>query len=296
MNIRTDLALERMEVLTGAVPQGVTREELEEGGVKITRIRVEGEQGAAALQKPPGTYVTLDLRPFQTVTGRLEEEVEAAANQIRPFLPDNPFLPDKGLVLCVGLGNADITPDTIGPMTTASVLATRHIMGEIAASAGLEGLRPVAALAPGVLGQTGMETAEVIYAVCRELSPAAVIAVDALASRSVERLGCTVQIADTGICPGSGVQNARKALTRESLGVPVIAVGVPTVVDMATIAYDLAEGSVDASMISHRGRTMMVTPREIDVIVEQASKLLAFSINRALQPQLSFEELSSLVS
>ncbi len=290
MNIRTDLALERMEVLTGAVPKGVTQEELEEGGVKVTRIRVEDEQGAAALQKPPGTYVTLDLRPFKTVTDRLEEEVEAAANQIRPFLPD------KGLVLCVGLGNADITPDTIGPMTTASVLATRHIMGEIAASAGLEGLRPVAALAPGVLGQTGMETAEVIYAVCRELSPAAVIAVDALASRSVERLGCTVQIADTGICPGSGVQNARKALTKESLGVPVIAVGVPTVVDMATIAYDLAEGRVDASMVSDRGRTMMVTPREIDVIVEQASKLLAFSINRALQPQLSFEELSSLVS
>lgn len=289
MNIRTDLALERVEVLSGQIPPGVTRQQHRRGDVTVTRIIVEDACGAKALQKPPGSYVTLDYRPFQTITDRLEEEVEAAAEEIRSFLPE------KGLVLCVGLGNADITPDTIGPLTAASILATRHIMGEVAKSAGLEGLRPVAALSPGVLGQTGIETAEIIQGVCRELKPCAVIAVDALASRSVERLGCTVQISDTGITPGSGVQNARKALNKEALGVPVVAIGVPTVVDMATIAYDLWEGKEEGK-ISERGQTMMVTPREIDLIAEQASKLLAFSINRALQPQLTFEELSSLVS
>lgn len=208
------------------------------------------------------------------------------------------MLPKDGLVLVVGLGNCNITPDNLGPMTAKNVLATRHIKGEIARSTGLSALRPVAVIAPGVLGQTGIESAELIASVSKKLSPCAIIVIDALASMKLERLGCTVQISDTGISPGAGVNNARPKIDSSNLGVPVISIGVPTVVDAVTIACNLTGASKESlkSQISPRGEIMMVTPREIDLLIERAAKLSGLAINRALQPEFSIEDIATLIS
>jgi spore protease len=187
----------------------------------------------------------------------------------------------KGPVLVAGLGNNDITPDAIGPRTVRQVLATRHIGGELARENGFDALRPTAAIAPGVLGQTGMEIAEIIRALAATLKPAAVIAVDALAAGDVSRLGTTIQISSAGISPGSGVMNAREELSEKSLGLPVISVGVPTV--------------IDAAALTGSSTPMMITPRDIDLLVGRAGKALSLIINKALQPELSFEEIAYLV-
>ena len=275
--IRTDLAMEQLEGFDG-IPEGVGRRQYEKEGVTVTEVSVT-EQGAATLGKPAGKYVTLELTPFRSPGMNFEGELSVVAEELRRFLPD------EGLVLVAGLGNEEITPDAIGPRTAAGILATRHL--EDAASIGLPGLRPVAAVAPGVLGQTGIETAEFIRSLCDRIRPAAVIAVDALAAGAVSRLGNTVQLADSGIAPGSGVQNKRKTLNRETLGIPVVALGVPTVADAAVFADGEAPGSAALS-------GCMVTPREIDVIVDKAASMLALAINRALQPTLSVEELLGL--
>ena len=197
--------------------------------------------------------------------------------------------------LVVGLGNAQITPDALGPLTVRQILATRHIPAQLAEQTGLSGLRPVAAIAPGVLGQTGIETGEIILSIVRDLSPAAVVAVDALAAGSPERLGCTIQLSDSGISPGSGVLNARKELSRQSLGVPVLSLGIPTVVDGGTLVCGLL-GCEDESRVPEEARAMMVTPRDVDALIERGAKHLSLALNAALQPQLSLEEISYLVS
>ena len=181
-------------------------------------------------------------------------------------------------------------------------MATRHITGEVARSTGLEALRSVAAIAPGVLGQTGIEVSEVIQSIVQKINPAALIVIDALASMETSRLGTTIQICNTGISPGSGVGNARPGLNQETMGVPVLGIGVPTVVDAKTMARDLlnADGhTCNEEQVSRktqpRGEPLMVTPREIDLLIERASKLLAMSINGALQPNFSVEEIMALV-
>ena len=200
----------------------------------------------------------------------------------------------------MGLGNDNITPDALGPRTIDKIRATRHISAELAKSVGLEGLRMVSALAPGVLGQTGIETGEIIMGVSKSVKPSAVITVDALASRRLSRLGCTVQIADTGVTPGSGVGNARAQINEQTLGVPVIAVGVPTVVDAATLANDLlGDNEEDKDLFSKldgQGADMIVTPREIDLMIDRAAKLLALAINSALQPTLTVEDIMAMTS
>jgi spore protease len=223
--------------------------------------------------------------------------MEALAEEIKKLLPK------EGLVLIAGLGNYQVTPDALGPKTASLTFATRHIQGEIARSTGLDGLRPVAVLAPGVLGQTGMETGEILASLCKELKPSAVIVVDAMASRKTERVGTTIQICDTGISPGSGVGNARPQLNSETLGVPVIAMGVPTVVDAKTLAADLAmqsgaqESAVEKLQNSAEphGTAMIVTPREIDLLIERAAKLLSLAINTALHPDFTPEDFALLV-
>lgn len=162
-----------------------------------------------------------------------DKRLETVGNEIKRLLPVN------GLVLVAGLGNMEITPDSLGPKTSRRVLATRHIGGEIARSTGLDRLRPVAVMQTGVTGQTGIETGEYILSIVRRIRPTAVVAIDALASRRTERLGCTLQISDTGISPGAGVGNHRTKITKETIGVPVIAIGVPTVVDAQTLAVDI---------------------------------------------------------
>ena len=287
MGIRTDLMIEHTTFAKEFTPDGVTRNVVQRGHVTITRIAVETEQAAQRLAKPQGNYLTLEMDSLKGYSSQFEQEVELIGKEISSLLPK------QGLIFVVGLGNSQITPDDIGPHTCRYVLATRHLINGIAEQTGLDMLRPVAVASPGVLGQTGMETVEMIAGICQKIKPSAVVVVDALAARDINRLGRTIQISDTGIVPGSGVQNRRKELSIQTLGVPVIAIGVPTVVDMATIASDLLQTNCN---IPDRAKTMMVTPREIDQIVAQSSKMLAMGINCALQPELSVSELMGLTA
>ena len=281
MDYRTDLAMERRELIGDSVPEGVHFEEQHEGKTKITRIRIETEQGAAAIGKPCGNYITLEIPAPTANPNESENEIELIAKELTALLPQN------GCVLVAGLGNHNITPDAIGPKTVENTLSTRHV----AQSMPEFEFRPVAALAPGVMGQTGIETGDVIRSVCKQIGAACVIAVDALASRSTHRLGCTVQISDTGISPGSGVGNQRAELSQKTLGVPVIALGVPTVVDALTVAADALSQGGEAYIDEQKLKGFMVTPREIDSVITGVTKVLALAIGRALQPALSVSDL-----
>lgn len=293
MEWRTDLALERREILH-SIPDGVQSEELDRGEDHITRMRITDDAAAQQLGKPTGNYITIQTPPLGKAAGYRPDSAEHAAAELRALLPA------EGGVLVIGLGNTQITPDALGPRATASVLATRHIERALARGAGLGNLREVSVLSPGVLGQTGMETAEIIRAVVRELEPVAVITVDALASARLDRLGCTVQMTDTGIAPGSGVGNTRARIDRDTVGVPVISIGVPTVVDALTLAAELTHHPADDPELSHavepNGARMVVTPREIDLLVEHAAKLVGLAIGRALQPHISIEDMMAITS
>lgn len=292
MQLRTDLALEQKEMLEeeSRPPEGVESDEIQMGPVRVTRIRVRNEAGERALGRKIGTYVTVEVPPLTDDAGLDENALAAVRRELSALLPE------EGAVLVAGLGNTRITPDALGPKTAGRVLATRHIAGEVARAAGLGELRPVAVLAPGVLGQTGMETAEILAGSVERIRPAAVVVVDALASRRLNRLGCTVQISDTGISPGAGVGNRRQEISRATLGVPVVSMGVPTVVDAGTLAWDLLGGRPpkDAELTNPRGAGMIVTPREIDLLIDRAALLVAQAINCALQPGLDSETLLSL--
>ena len=210
-------------------------------------------------------------------------------------------MPVNGLVLVAGLGNIEITPDALGPKAASGVLATRHISGEIARSTGLDRLRAVAVINTGVTGQTGIETGELLLGVIQRVRPSAMIVIDALASRRLGRLGCTVQISDTGISPGAGVGNHRFRIDAGSMGIPVIAIGVPTVVDALTLAFDLLDIDDERQSVALReavspeGRTMVVTPKEVDLLVERAARLISLSINYALQSDMEPEDLLCLL-
>lgn len=270
MQGRTDLAVE-----AATIGEGVTAEERTVGDMTVIKT-VLTDQGARRCGKAAGTYVTAQFPALTDNEDDLERTAQVLGEELRSLLPQT------GTVLVVGLGNEAITPDALGPRAVSMVLATRHIRGEFARSTGLCDLRPVAVVATGVLGNTGVESREMTESLCRTVSPAAVIAVDALAARSTARLGTTVQFSDTGIAPGSGVGNDREALTKETLGVPVIGVGMPTVVDAETIAREWA-GETEPKGSS----MMMVTPREIDLLILRAAKLIAMTLNAALQPEYS---------
>ncbi len=277
MQFRTDLAME------AAADAAVHKQQAE--GMELCTLDLTAEE-AARIGKSAGRYITAIVPPLTDDERDLEKKAIVLGEQLRHLLPEG------GSVLVVGLGNEAITPDALGPRCASMVLATRHIQGEFARSVGLDDLRPTVVFKPDVLGNTGLESSEMVRGVCRVLKPAAVIAVDALAARSVARLGCTVQLSDTGISPGSGVGNNRKALNRETLKLPVIGIGVPTVVDAGTLARDLT-GS-EQTAVSPRGAEMMVTPREIDLMIARAARLLAMTIHAALQPTYSPLELLSI--
>ena len=212
-----------------------------------------------------------------------QQEIDAAADCIRSLLPQ------EGTVLVVGLGNSSITPDALGPQVAQHILVTRHLTEELARSLGMGSLRKTAALIPGVLGQTGVESGELTAALVNFIQPSAVIVVDALAAQDYGRLGRTIQISDSGIAPGSGVQNSRKELSRRTLGIPVLSIGVPTVIDAATLAAQLTGSSCEQAH-----QTAMVTPREIDRLIGHSAKFIALAINKALYPELSLEEIGFL--
>ncbi len=298
---RTDLALEARELWqerAGETSQleGVEARTGEREGFRSETVHILDERGEQALGKPAGTYVTLTMDGLQ----RREEDAfgrgaRAVAGVLRELMgPEG----EKGGALVVGLGNRAITPDAIGPKVHEYTLVTRHLVEGVPEHFG--SFRPVASLAAGVLGTTGMESGELVQAVCRSLKPAWVIAVDALASRSLERLCRTVQISDTGIVPGSGVGNARMALDEKSLGIPVIAVGVPTVVDAGTLCLDLLEDAgekdFDPSSFRGEGAEWFVTPRNVDSQVDILSRILGLGISTALHVDFSVEDVEKWTS
>ena len=296
---RTDLAIEAAQLWregggAGELP-GVIQEEHTREGYPVTTVRIINDQGAKAIGKPVGTYVTL------TLTGLARREEDAfgrAARAIAAELAALLSLPDQAPALVVGLGNRAITPDNIGPRAADHTMVTRHLVEQVPEHFG--SFRPVAALAAGVLGTTGVESGELVRAVTETIRPACVVAVDALASRSLERVCTTVQLADTGITPGSGVGNARAALNKDRLGVPVIAVGVPTVVDGATLAADLlaeaGQADLDPQALGDVGADLLVTPRDIDARVADLAKVVGFGINLALHPGLTVEDVELFLS
>ena len=289
---RTDLAAEARELWresageTTALP-GVAARDYRREGFSVTRVEILDEAGAEALGKPAGTYVTVDLGPyFENRAGRFAPAVRALAGELAPLLPE------EGAVFIAGLGNAAMTPDAIGPAAVGHLLITRHL------GKAVPGLRPVAGAAAGVLGTTGMEAAEWVRGMAERVAPAAVVVIDALAARGAERLCRTVQIADTGIIPGSGVGNARQALNRETLGVPVVSVGVPTVVDALTLAADLLPGGAEAvpEGLARRGRSLFVTPRDVDEQIRELGRVVGYAVNLALQRGLTVADLEALLA
>lgn len=286
MDFRTDLAIERREILDKDDNNGVITQVFEDGNVKFTKIIITNQSGADLIGKPVGTYVTAEIPSLMKRPADNEDIINSISKQIKSLLPEN------GTILVAGLGNDDITPDAVGPYSASMILATRHLDGEFLSDFGMENIRSVAAFVPGVLGKTGVEAAESISGIVKSVKPSCVIVIDALAARKVSRLGKTVQISDTGIVPGSGVGNSRNAVNKDTLGVPVISIGIPTVVDAQTLVNDLTDCGEIKNLESEN---MIVTPREIDLVVERSAEIIALSVNRALQPQLSVEEILMLV-
>lgn len=277
---RTDLAVEAHRVRADAGRlEGVEIEEADRDGFHIASVYVRSPAASKELCKPIGVYHTVTLEP---VLRRESDAFGAAASLLaellRMLLPNVP----RASVLVVGLGNRAITPDAIGPKAVESVFVTRHLRQQLPED--FAALRAVSALAPGVLGNTGIEAASLVQAVVRDLQPDVLIAVDALACAEPERLCRSIQLSDTGITPGSGVGNHRQALNKETLGIPVLAVGVPTVMDIRTVTEHTALDNV------------FVTPRNIDAVVSDFSKLIGYAVNLALQDNLTIEDLDLLLS
>lgn len=282
---RTDLAVETAEELSSSRDifspgTGVTRTESLHCGCPVTRIRVATDAGASLLRRPPGAYVTVDLRPLLSRQEPLLPRAAAClSRELRALLP-----PGEGTALVVGLGNSAMTPDAVGTAALEHLLVTRHLLQAMPRQ--FAGLRPVASLRPGVLSATGVETLELIRGAAAHIRPAVVIVIDALAARSRHRLCATVQLSDTGLTPGSGVGNHRKAVNARTLRLPVVAVGVPTVIDGAALC-----GDEDAAPSG-----LFVTPQDIDRRIRDMGALLGTAITLALQPTLTAADVTALLS
>lgn len=294
MAFRTDLAVEAIENhKTAAALPHVRQSDRTLEGFAVHEVRILSEDAAREIGKPQGRYLTLEL---DALIRREEDAFPRACKALSTLLRELLPRPNDGPVLIAGLGNRMITPDAIGPQTADHVIATRHLVAQSPAI--FADWRPVSALAPGVLGQTGVETGEVICGVLDRVRPAAVIAVDALAAGRLSRLLRTVQLADTGITPGAGVGNARTALNEETLGVPVIAVGVPTVVDGATLAHEISSqlGQPDCEALDDLSQPVMITTRDIDHEVADISRMIGYAVNMALHPHLSVADIDLYLS
>ena len=294
MAFRTDLAVEAIENHnTAAALPHVRQSDRTLEGFAVHEVRILSEDAAREIGKPQGRYLTLEL---DALIRREEDAFPRACKALSTLLRELLPRPNDGPVLIAGLGNRMITPDAIGPQTADHVIATRHLVSQ--SPEVFADWRPVSALAPGVLGQTGVETGEVICGVLDRVRPAAVIAVDALAAGRLSRLLRTVQLADTGITPGAGVGNARAALNEETLGVPVIAVGVPTVVDGATLAHEISSqlGQPACEALDDLSQPVMITTRDIDHEVADISRMIGYAVNMALHPHLSVADIDLYLS
>ncbi len=281
--IRTDLA---SECVTAAVRQGIRVTEQEHGEVRLTRTEILTEEGEKAAGKPRGTYVMLQIGKLwlaseevvQSVTAMLQAQISEFSERLAPHAQN---------VLVAGLGNRQITPDALGPLATEALTVTRHVKAEAPQLYEALGSLALSAIAPGVTGQTGIETAELLKGVVAHVKPDLLIAIDALAARSAERLATSIQLSDSGIAPGSGVGNRRNVLSRETLGVPVLVIGVPTVVDSSTLIFDvLSQAGIDDPVeplraILENGRSFFVSLKESDEAVRVLAQTIATAINRA---------------
>ena len=293
--IRTDLAMESWRAQQGAELPGVSVSTWDAEGASVTEVVIETDAGADLVGKPVGKYVTLEC---PLIAAHDPDAREAAAGllgeELALMLPEG-----DGPVLVIGLGNRMVTPDSLGPKVVDGTLVTRHLY-EALPDAVDERMRPVCAIAPGVLGITGVETQEIALGIVQHIAPRAVIAIDALAAQSSHRIGTTIQLTDSGIQPGSGVGNRRKAITCETMGAPVIAIGVPTVVDAGTLVADLTEQAgrtgIRAEDFERFGGGMVVTPKEIDKNVSDIAKLVGYGINMALHPGITVEDINLFIS
>lgn len=285
MRVRTDLALEARESFEGQEKEihGVTVEEQydEVLDLKITRVQILSERGAREMGKPIGTYLTLEAPGMAVPDEDYHREVsEVLADCLKELAGEE----KEQSILVAGLGNREVTPDALGPQTVSHLMITRHLFQEYGRETmGMQGACSMSGITPGVMAQTGMETSEILQGVIDQTKPDLLIVVDALAARSTKRLGRTIQLTDTGIQPGSGVGNHRGSLTKESLGVPVIALGVPTVVEAAAIISDV-QGSSERMPPHLNG--MFVTPKNIDEMIRQLSFTVSEALNLAFQPVL----------
>ena len=288
---RSDLAMERWNAAKishgrGRGVPGVTYRRTTVQGIGVHTMAVETQEAAEVLCKPIGNYYTVSLdKTIKRVDDSFADTAQCIAHLLRRVLPHG----DHFLIVC--LGNPNITPDAIGPKCSESIMVTRHLKEWMPQD--FAPFSTVSMICPGVLGTTGIESANIVKGVVEAVRPHAVIAVDALAAASPDRLCRTVQICDTGIEPGSGVGNRRYALNTETLGVPVISIGVPTVVDADTFIYSMME---DAAPKQGRGEGLFITPREIDSIVAHSSKLVAYGINLALHNDLTLEDIDLFIT
>ncbi len=307
--IHTDLALEARDIAKerhGHEPPGIESDTERQGEMLISRVNILTEEAGRHVGKQPGYYVTVEAEGLRSRDRDRQEKIAfQVAKEVEGFIA-RLKLKDEDHCLVVGLGNWDATPDALGPRVVSRILVTRHLLATSPSEKRGE-LRPVAALAPGVLGTTGLETGEIILGVASRIKPQFIIVIDALASRNTSRMGATIQIADTGIHPGSGLGNKRIGITPQTLGIPVIAIGVPTVVEATTIVQDALSDinrgpfpsnnpkaspslSVVERVLSPYFHSLIVTPKEIDVMIEDLARVISGALNIALHPGVSPEE------
>ncbi len=290
MSIRTDLAMESAAQISESAPiNGVTQTQRTHDNAQIivTEISVTNIHASDVLGKPMGKYITVENTkgPFSLYSDLFNEQADILCEELKKLIGSQPQK-----IMFAGLGNRAITPDSLGPITAEKIFATRHIK-RLAKDIDTSDLSDVSVVTTGVMAQTGMESSETVKALCDHVSPDLVIVVDALACSDLNHLGTTIQLTDTGISPGSGVENARKELSQQTLGVPCIAIGVPTVSDMNTIAE-----SITSDPIPQQFNGMLVTPKSIDNLILRSADLIAASVNRTFHPTLSDEEITSLIS
>ncbi len=273
MSIRTDLIA---EIKTEKAPKTSGIETYEEiiGKTNLSTVRITSDNASKILGKPKGIYCTVSFPRLDFVSDTADI-IKATVKSLKTVVAT-----DIINTLVIGLGNTDITPDALGPKTCDRVLATRHLTDNLKHNLGLDDLKSVCCITPNVLGKTGIESYDLVTAACKKINPDLIIAIDALAARDPERLCRTVQISNSGISAGSGVNNSRKPLNFDTVGVPVIAVGIPTV--------------IDANSFFNTDENMMVTPKEIDLLVEKAAQILSRAINIFLQPKIDIDIIESL--
>ncbi len=285
-SVRTDLALENREIYKEAaknedeIPGINATFDTSEEGISITRVSIFSEEGSNALGKPIGEYITIES-PF--MNDEVIEFDEKITKKVSEFIKELGHLTPKDGVLVVGLGNSDVTPDALGPKTIDNLTITRHLL-EYSPDLLPGNSRPVSAIVPGVLGTTGIDTCDIIKGIVEKTTPNLVIVIDALAAKEASRVSKTIQLSNAGIVPGAGVKNNRNKISKETLGVPVIAIGVPTVVSAHSLINEATKNKVE---LEENKFDFMVTPNTIDDMITTLSRLLADGINQALLPALN---------